>query len=174
MYAVIAHSGKQYNVRPGLQFNVEKIAEAAGEFVTLGQVLLFDNNQSIQIGAPEVVGIFVLARVVEHGRGNKVRIIKLKRRKHHMKRQGHRQAFTRLEVIAIGDDKMIKSTFLEIKNSIATATKQEEKAAVQKLDESPGGVQKVIESGTAASKEEVDVASHTKRATVKTQAGKEG
>lgn len=108
MYAIIAHSGKQFHVKPGLKFNVEKMPQAAGESVKLGQVLMMHDGKEVLVGAPHVDGKAVLVRVLEHGLGDKVKIIKFKRRKHHMKRQGHRQAFTRLEVLAIGDEKTLK------------------------------------------------------------------
>ena len=109
MYAIIAHSGKQFNVKPGLKFNVEKIEQAVGEEVKLDQVLLLHDGKKLHVGAPHVAGTAVLVRVLEHGRGDKIKIIKLKRRKHHMKRQGHRQSYTRLEVLAIGDAKTVKA-----------------------------------------------------------------
>tara|TARA_B100001989_G_C24486407_1_gene437197 strand:+ start:526 stop:1014 length:489 start_codon:yes stop_codon:yes gene_type:complete len=121
MYAIIAHSGKQFHVKPGLKFNVEKIEQAAGEEIKLDQVLMFHDGKQLHVGAPLVDGTAVLVRVLEHGRGDKIKIIKLKRRKHHMKRQGHRQSFTRLEVLAIGPAKTVKAP-------AATKAKAETKA----------------------------------------------
>ena len=109
MYAIIAHSGKQFHVKPGLKFNVEKIAHAVGDEVKLDDVLIMHDGKAVQVGTPHVDGAAVLVRVIEHGLGDKLRIIKFKRRKHHLKRQGHRQAFTRLEVLAIGDKKTLKA-----------------------------------------------------------------
>ena len=109
MYAIIAHSGKQFHVKPGLKFNVEKIAHAVGDEVKLDHVLMMHDGKAVQVGTPHVDGAAVLVRVLEHGLGDKLRIIKFKRRKHHLKRQGHRQAFTRLEVLAIGDKKTLKA-----------------------------------------------------------------
>ena len=116
MFAIFAHSGKQYHAKPGLKFNVEKIADAVGTELKLGQVMCHDGKE-IKIGTPRGQHSGV-GQVIEHGLGDKVKIIKLKRRKHHTKRQGHRQAFTRLEVLAIGDSKTVK----------APAEKKEKKA----------------------------------------------
>ena len=108
MYAIIAHSGKQYHLKPGLKFNLEKITDEVGKELKLGNVLMCQDGK-LEVGTPYVVGKAVLVRVLEHGRGEKLNIIKFKRRKHHMKRQGHRQAYTRLEVLAIGDAKTLKA-----------------------------------------------------------------
>lgn len=124
MYAIIAHSGKQYHVKPGLKFNVEKIPEAVGDEVKLEHVLMMYDGKNISFGTPELDGKAVLVRVIEHGLGDKVKIIKFKRRKHHLKRQGHRQAFTRLEVLAIGDKKTVKAPVV--------AKKSAEKAPAEK------------------------------------------
>ena len=109
MYAIIAHSGKQYHVKPGLKFNVEKMTQAVGDEVKLSDVLMVHDGKETQFGTPQVAGVAVLVRVIEHGLGDKVKIIKIKRRKHHMKRKGHRQSYTRLEVLAIGDPKTVKA-----------------------------------------------------------------
>lgn len=138
MYAIIAHSGKQYNVKPGLKFNVEKIEQEAGSEIKLEDVLLFHDGKKLHVGTPSVASVAVLVRVVEHGRGEKVKIIKLKRRKHHMKRQGHRQAYTRLEVLAIGDAKSVKAEKPKAdKKSVSSAAeasgKGGDKPAVKKV-----------------------------------------
>jgi large subunit ribosomal protein L21 len=130
MYAIIAHSGKQYNVKPGLKFNVEKIEHEAGSEIKLENVLLFHDGTKLHVGTPNVASTAVLVRVVEHGRGEKVKIIKLKRRKHHMKRQGHRQSYTRLEVLAIGDAKSVKAPKAE--SAPKAEKKPAAKAAVKK------------------------------------------
>jgi large subunit ribosomal protein L21 len=101
MYAVIKTGGKQYRVAEGDTFKVEKLAAEEGASVELDEVLMIANGDSVTVGKPYVEGGKVLATVKSHGRGKKVKIIKFRRRKHHMKRQGHRQGFTELTVTAI-------------------------------------------------------------------------
>jgi large subunit ribosomal protein L21 len=101
MYAVIATGGKQYRVSQGDKLRVEKLDVAEGESVDLNQVLMVVDGDDVKIGTPVVEGGKVTAEVKNHGRGNKVDIIKFRRRKHHMKRQGHRQAYTELEITGI-------------------------------------------------------------------------
>jgi large subunit ribosomal protein L21 len=101
MYAVIQSGGKQYRVSEGSTVKVEKINAEQGASVELDQVLLVADGDDVKIGAPYVAGGKVTAKVKAHGRGDKVRIIKFRRRKHHMKRQGHRQWYTELEVTGI-------------------------------------------------------------------------
>ena len=101
MYAVIVSGGKQYRVSEGQTLKVEKLAVEAGSAVELDKVLLVANGEDIKIGAPVVEGAKVSAEVVGHGRGEKVRIIKFKRRKHHMKQMGHRQWFTEIKITGI-------------------------------------------------------------------------
>ena len=101
MYAVIVTGGKQYRVVQGDKVRVEKLDIAEGDSIELDKVLMISDGDDIKIGAPFVAGGKVTAKVNAHGRGDKVEIIKFKRRKHHMKRQGHRQAYTELEITGI-------------------------------------------------------------------------
>ena len=101
MYAVIQTGGKQYRVKQGLTLKVEKLDAAEGDSVELDKVLMLANGDDVKIGTPYIDGGKVTATVKAHGRGKKVKIIKFKRRKHHMKRQGHRQAYTELEITGI-------------------------------------------------------------------------
>jgi len=101
MYAVIVTGGKQYRVSQGDKVRVEKLDAAEGDSVELDQVLMVVDGDDIKIGTPVLDGGKVTAQVKAHGRGDKVEIIKFRRRKHHMKRQGHRQAFTELEITGI-------------------------------------------------------------------------
>jgi large subunit ribosomal protein L21 len=93
MYAVIVTGGKQYKVTEGEFLKIEKLEVATGEAVTFDRVLLIGNGDDVKIGAPVVD--------VSQGRHDKVRIIKFRRRKHHMKRQGHRQWFTEIKITGI-------------------------------------------------------------------------
>ncbi len=101
MYAVFVSGGKQHRVVEGESLKLEKIEVATGESIDFDQVLLVVNGDDIKIGAPVVEGAKVTAEVVSHGRGEKVKIIKFRRRKHSMKRQGHRQWFTEVKITGI-------------------------------------------------------------------------
>ncbi|KHF24181.1 50S ribosomal protein L21 [Solemya velum gill symbiont] len=101
MYAVIQTGGKQYRVSEGATLRVEKIKADEGASIEIDKVLMVGEGDSVKIGSPYVDGGKVTATVKAHGRGKKVNIIKFKRRKHHMKRQGHRQSYTELEITGI-------------------------------------------------------------------------
>lgn len=101
MYAVIQTGGKQYRVSEGTTLKVEKLAADAGASVELDKVLMIADGDDVKVGAPYLDGGKVTATVKSHGRGKKVHIVKFKRRKHHLKRQGHRQSYTELEVTGI-------------------------------------------------------------------------
>ncbi|MGA7801159.1 MAG: 50S ribosomal protein L21 [Gammaproteobacteria bacterium] len=101
MYAVIITGGKQYRVAPGDTVRVEKLNLAEGDSVEFEQVLMVADGDDIKLGTPYLDGGKVTAKVKAQGRGKKVEIIKFRRRKHHMKRQGHRQAYTELEITGI-------------------------------------------------------------------------
>ncbi len=101
MYAVIVSGGKQHRVSEGEVLKVEKLQAEAGSSIDFDKVLLVANDDDIKIGAPVVDGAKVTAQVVSHGRGKKVRIMKFKRRKHHMKQMGHRQWFTEIKITGI-------------------------------------------------------------------------
>jgi large subunit ribosomal protein L21 len=90
MYAVIESGGKQHRVVEGETLRLEKLEVATGETVSFDKVLMVGEGEKVQIGAPYVNGGTVTAEVVEHGRGDKVKIIKFNRRKHHRKQMGHR------------------------------------------------------------------------------------
>lgn len=102
MYAVIETGGKQYRVAVGDVVRVEKLAADAGSTVTLDRVLLVNRDGDMQVGAPVLNGTSVTATVRTHGRGDKIRIFKTRRRKHYRKHAGHRQDFTEIEITAIG------------------------------------------------------------------------
>ena len=101
MYAVIESGGKQHRVVEGETLRLEKIDLPAGETVTFDKVLLIENDDGVQVGAPTLSGASVSAEVLDHGRDKKVNIIKFRRRKHSMKRQGHRQWFTQVKITGI-------------------------------------------------------------------------
>jgi large subunit ribosomal protein L21 len=101
MYAVIKTGGKQYKVAAGEKIKVEQIAAEVGQEIVIDQVLAVGNGAELKIGAPLVAGASITATVVAHGRHDKVRIFKMRRRKHYKKSQGHRQNFTELEISAV-------------------------------------------------------------------------
>ena len=101
MYAVIKTGGKQYRVAAGDNIKVEQIAADVGQEVLIDQVLALGEGSNLKVGTPLVSGASVKATVVAHGRHDKVRIFKMRRRKHYQKRQGHRQNFTELQIAAI-------------------------------------------------------------------------
>ena len=101
MYAVIKTGGKQYKVAAGEKIKVEQIAADVGQEITIDEVLAVGNGAELKIGSPLVSGAIVKATVVAHGKHDKVRIFKMRRRKHYQKRQGHRQNFTEIEISAV-------------------------------------------------------------------------
>jgi large subunit ribosomal protein L21 len=101
MYAVIKTGGKQYKVAAGEKIKVEQIAADVGQEIVIDQVLAVGDGSQIKVGTPLVSGASVTATVLSHGRHDKVRIFKMRRRKHYQKRQGHRQNYTELQIGAI-------------------------------------------------------------------------
>jgi len=101
MYAVIKTGGKQYRVSEGETIKLEKLAVNEGDTIDFDQVLMVTDGDVVTLGAPLVESARVSAEVVSHGRHKKIRILKFKRRKHHMKRMGHRQDYTEVKIIKI-------------------------------------------------------------------------
>lgn len=101
MHAIIKTGGKQYKVKEGDTLKIEKIKAEPGSNIDFDQVLMVAAMDNIQVGAPILEGSKVTAEVVSQGRGKKVHIIKFKRRKHHMKRMGHRQYYTEVKITGI-------------------------------------------------------------------------
>jgi large subunit ribosomal protein L21 len=111
MYAVIKTGGRQYRVMQGETLRVEKLPGDVGAKVEFDQVLLVGSGEDVTLGAPLVAGALVAATIKSHGRGDKVRIIKFRRRKHHQKQMGHRQHYTEVEITGIsgaGDNSKAK------------------------------------------------------------------
>ena len=101
MYAVVKTGGKQYRVSGGEKLKVEQLAAEIGAEIVLDKVLAVGEGEAVRVGAPLVAGASVTAKVLAHGRGDKVRIYKMRRRKHYRKTQGHRQNFTEIEILGI-------------------------------------------------------------------------
>ncbi len=99
MYAAIKTGGKQYRVVAGEKLKVEQIPADIGQEIVLDQVLMLGGGEAaVVVGAPLVAGATVLAKVISQGRGEKVRIFKMRRRKHYANNQGHRQSFTEVRI----------------------------------------------------------------------------
>ena len=101
MYAVIKTGGKQYRVSPGDRLRVESLKADEGESVEFDHILMVGDGANVTIGDPLVSQAVVVGKVLSHGRGKKIQIIKFRRRKHHRKKTGHRQNYTELEIVSI-------------------------------------------------------------------------
>lgn len=101
MYAVIKSGGKQYKVEKGDKLKVEKIDAEAGKDIKIDDVLMVVDGENVTVGTPLVKGAKVSATVESHGRGPKIKIVKFRRRKHHRKQMGHRQAYTEISITEI-------------------------------------------------------------------------
>jgi len=101
MYAVIKTGGKQYRVAAGEKIKIEQIAADVGHEVVLDEVLAVGQGTELRVGSPLLSGASVKATVLAHGKHAKVRIFKMRRRKHYQKHQGHRQQFTELRIDSI-------------------------------------------------------------------------
>jgi large subunit ribosomal protein L21 len=101
MYAVFQSGGKQHRVTEGQTLRLEKIDLESGASIDFDKVLMIANGEEINLGAPYIAGGKVSAEVITHGRGDKIKIVKFRRRKHSRKSQGHRQWFTEVKITAI-------------------------------------------------------------------------
>ena len=101
MYAVIVTGGKQYKVSEGDTLFVEKLDVAEGESVTFDQVLVTGDGENVTVGAPTVDGATVEAKVVKNGRAKKIYVFKMKRKKNERKKNGHRQPYSKVEIVKI-------------------------------------------------------------------------
>jgi large subunit ribosomal protein L21 len=101
MYAVIKTGGKQYRVKPGDVLKIEQLPVAVGDQVIFSNVMLVAQDDQFTVGTPYIDQATVEADVLEQGRHKKIKIIKFRRRKHHMKQMGHRQNYTQVKITAI-------------------------------------------------------------------------
>jgi large subunit ribosomal protein L21 len=101
MFAVINTGGKQYRVSEGTVLRIEKLTADAGSTVEFDQVLLVGQGDQVKVGKPYLGGAKVTATVQSHGKGDKVSIVKFRRRKHYLRQKGHRQSFTEIKVTGI-------------------------------------------------------------------------
>lgn len=101
MYAIVETGGKQYRMEKGARLKLERLPIEVGETVTFDKVLLLNKDSVVNVGAPNLPEVKVVGKVLAEGRNRKINIIKFKRRKHHLKRQGHRQYHTVVEIMDI-------------------------------------------------------------------------
>jgi large subunit ribosomal protein L21 len=101
MYAVIMSGGKQYRVQEGDTLKLESLPQEVGNVFDFEKVLMVGEGETVKVGKPYIDGCKVAATVVSHGRHKKIRIVKFRRRKHHMKSQGHRQNYTEVTITKI-------------------------------------------------------------------------
>lgn len=101
MYAVIKTGGKQYTVKEGDVLKIELLPEGTGNVIEFSEVLMLADGDEVTCGTPFIAQAVVKAEVLDHGRHKKVKIIKFRRRKHHLKRMGHRQYYTQVKITAI-------------------------------------------------------------------------
>jgi len=101
MYAVIKTGGKQYRVEAGEKIKIERILADIGSELVIDQVLMVVDGNNVSVGKPLVNGATVKATVLVQGRHDKVRIFKMRRRKHYQKHQGHRQNYTEIQITGI-------------------------------------------------------------------------
>ena len=101
MYAVIKTGGKQYTVKEGDVLKIELLPDDVGNEIKFEEVLMIADGDNVVFGAPLIAKAFVKAQVLDHGRHKKIKIIKFRRRKHHMKQMGHRQYYSQVKITAI-------------------------------------------------------------------------
>ena len=101
MYAVVRSGGKQYRVSPGGSVRVEKLDGEVGSKITLDEVLMIGGDADVKIGTPTVDGASVSGTITAQGRGDKIRVFKMKRRKGYRRSQGHRQDYTEIKIDSV-------------------------------------------------------------------------
>ena len=100
MIAIIKTGGKQYLVQPGDKIKIEKLEEKEGATVSFKEVLLVEKDKKVEVGTP-FAKAEVTAKVLSHGKGDKVVIFKYKPKKRESRKIGHRQPYTEIEIIGI-------------------------------------------------------------------------
>lgn len=134
MYAIVEIAGLQYKVEKDQQLYVHRLKGDEGSEVTFGRVLLTDNG-AVQVGAPVIDGISVVAKILEHLKGDKVIVFKKKRRKGYRKKRGHRQYLTKIEIVSIGGDnsssKKKDDTKTKSKKSVSKSVKKDDLTLIE-------------------------------------------
>ena len=101
MYAIVDSGGKQYRVKEGDILKVEKLAGEVGDNVSFDKILMFSDDENVNIGTPLLEDVAVSGHIVEHGKAKKIIVFKYKRRKRYRRKQGHRQQFTAVKIDSI-------------------------------------------------------------------------
>jgi large subunit ribosomal protein L21 len=175
MYVVFSTGGKQYRASTGDIVKVEKLEAEKGTTVELDSVLMIGEGEDIQVGTPFLKGGKVTAKVVEHGRGDKIKVLKFKRRKNHMKKQGHRQFFTALEITGIDVAAPAPKKAPEVKEAAETPAKKPaaKKPAAKKTASKKAPAKKAAAKKTAGKKATSKKAASKKAAVDKAPAAKD-
>lgn len=144
MLAVIEIGGKQYNVKPGTKFKTEKVDLAEGKSFTVEKVLLIsaEDGADFKIGMPLLKDEKVEAKVLSHGKADKIRVFKMKAKKRYSKAQGHRQTYTELEIISIGG----KKAPAKVEKVVSEKVKTEDKSKSVTKEKKVGTVKKEKEN----------------------------
>ncbi len=158
MYAVFSTGGKQYRATTGDIIKVEKLDAEKGATVELDQVLMIGEGADVSVGTPFLSGGKVTAKVVEHGRGDKVKVIKFKRRKNYLKRQGHRQYFTALEITEIKAPAAKAKKEAKADKEAEAKAPAEKKAAPKKVAPKKAAAKKAAAKKAAPKKAEAEKA----------------
>jgi len=143
MYAIFQAKGKQWRAEPGATLRLPSLEAEPGQQVVFDEVLLADSDGELMVGRPSLDGASVATEVVRHGRGEKIVVFKMKRRKGYRRKQGHRQDFTEVKVvdIALGSGKPAKKKAANKaepeadKEKSAAKPKAEKEAAAEKKAE---------------------------------------
>lgn len=144
MFAVIETGGKQFRVEQGDKLKVEKLPNNEGETIVFDQVLLIADDKNVEIGKP-TLNKTVTAKVLSHGRGDKIIVFKFHSKKRYQKKQGHRQDYTEIEIVKIGDvaKKAVVAEKKEVKKSVTKKAEVVTKAPVKKAAAKKAPVKKV-------------------------------
>lgn len=160
MYAIIESCGKQYMAKKGDVIFFEKLDAKEGSKITFDKVLLVSDEGKIQIGTPYVKNVKVEGKVLVHGKGKKIIVFKMKAKKNYRRKQGHRQPYTKVEILSIGTETKSTTNKKEEVSTKAQAVKEETKKAVKtevkketaKKEVSKAEKPKVAEKKTATKK----------------------
>ena len=128
MYAIIESCGKQYKVSEGDVVFFEKLDTEEGKKVTFDKVVLVSDDKKVEVGAPYVKGVKVEGKVVAHGKGKKIIVYKYKAKKNYRRTQGHRQPYTKVEIISI------KTASSKKAETVETAEKTTKNASTTKTE----------------------------------------
>jgi large subunit ribosomal protein L21 len=134
MYVVFATGGKQYRAATGEVLKIEKIDAEKGATIELDQVLMVGEGADVTVGTPYVDGGKVTATVLEHGRGDKIKIVKFRRRKHSRTQMGHRQYFTKIEITDVATSGKKAAAKPKVAGKPAVIKPTDEKPAPKKVE----------------------------------------